>query len=202
MIHITKNAKKYIQKLLSQKNQDKNIRITITHPGTPYAECILEYFPKNAIQPNDIAIKFQKFSLYTHKSFISYLKHAKIHLKQDKYASQLILNAPKIFKEKINQHTTKLNNKEKTLLLKNINSFVKSNINPILLNHRGTIEIIDINKDMKILIKFHGSCNGCAMSTHTLKEGIEKKLLKNFPELHGVQDITEHQYHHTPFFDY
>ncbi|KES19325.1 Thioredoxin-like protein [Gilliamella apicola SCGC AB-598-B02] len=36
-------------------------------------------------------------------------------------------------------------------------------------------------------------CNGCSMVDYTLKEGIEKQLMVEFPELAGVKDITEHQ---------
>ncbi|SUX67912.1 putative DNA uptake protein [Citrobacter freundii] len=36
-------------------------------------------------------------------------------------------------------------------------------------------------------------CNGCSMVDVTLKEGIEKQLLAEFPELKGVRDLTEHQ---------
>ena len=37
------------------------------------------------------------------------------------------------------------------------------------------------------------AANGCSMVDVTLKEGIEKQLLAEFPELKGVRDLTEHQ---------
>ena len=43
------------------------------------------------------------------------------------------------------------------------------------------------------ILQFGGGCNGCSMVDVTLKEGIEKQLLAEFPELKGVRDLTEHQ---------
>ena len=43
------------------------------------------------------------------------------------------------------------------------------------------------------ILQFGGGCNGCSMVDVTLKEGIEKQLLNEFPELKGVRDLTEHQ---------
>ena len=42
-------------------------------------------------------------------------------------------------------------------------------------------------------LQFGGGCNGCSMVDVTLKEGIEKQMLNEFPELKGVRDLTEHQ---------
>ncbi|MDP1051854.1 NifU family protein, partial [Klebsiella quasipneumoniae] len=43
------------------------------------------------------------------------------------------------------------------------------------------------------ILQFGGGCNGCSMVDVTLKEGIEKQLLNECPELKGVRDLTEHQ---------
>ena len=43
------------------------------------------------------------------------------------------------------------------------------------------------------ILQFGGGCNGCSMVDVTLKEGIEKQMLNEFPELKGVRDLTEHQ---------
>ena len=56
--------------------------------------------------------------------------------------------------------------------------------------HDKSLEI----KDGVAILQFGGGCNGCSMVDFTLKEGIEKQLLEQFPgELTGVKDATEHQ---------
>lgn len=50
-----------------------------------------------------------------------------------------------------------------------------------------------MTEEGRVVLQFGGGCNGCAMVDVTLKEGIEKELLAHFPELTGVQDVTEYQ---------
>uniref|UniRef100_A0A1B0C167 NIF system FeS cluster assembly NifU C-terminal domain-containing protein n=1 Tax=Glossina palpalis gambiensis TaxID=67801 RepID=A0A1B0C167_9MUSC len=60
------------------------------------------------------------------------------------------------------------------------------------MQHGGHLELIELTKDMFVLIKFFGGCNGCSMVNMTLKDGIEKEIKKFFPEIKGVKDVTEH----------
>lgn len=53
--------------------------------------------------------------------------------------------------------------------------------------------LMEITEDGYAILQFGGGCNGCSMVDVTLKEGIEKQLLNEFPELKGVRDLTEHQ---------
>ena len=52
---------------------------------------------------------------------------------------------------------------------------------------------MEITEDGYAILQFGGGCNGCSMVDVTLKEGIEKQLLNEFPELKAVRDLTEHQ---------
>jgi Fe/S biogenesis protein NfuA len=52
---------------------------------------------------------------------------------------------------------------------------------------------MEITDEGYAILQFGGGCNGCSMVDVTLKEGIEKQLLAEFPELKGVRDLTEHQ---------
>ena len=53
--------------------------------------------------------------------------------------------------------------------------------------------LMEITDEGYAILQFGGGCNGCSMVDVTLKEGIEKQLLNEFPELKGVRDLTEHQ---------
>ncbi|HBP8410958.1 Fe-S biogenesis protein NfuA, partial [Staphylococcus aureus] len=62
-----------------------------------------------------------------------------------------------------------------------------------LAGHGGRVSLMEITEDGYAILQFGGGCNGCSMVDVTLKEGIEKQLLNEFPELKGVRDLTEHQ---------
>ena len=70
---------------------------------------------------------------------------------------------------------------------------LKAQINPQLAGLGGRRIIKKITEDGYAILQFGGGCNGCSMVDVTLKEGIEKQLLNEFPELKGVRDLTEHQ---------
>ena len=59
--------------------------------------------------------------------------------------------------------------------------------------HGGRVTLMEISEDGLAILQFGGGCNGCPMVDVTLKEGIEKQLLNEFPDLKGVRDLTEHQ---------
>ncbi|WP_294088765.1 NifU family protein, partial [uncultured Actinobacillus sp.] len=62
-------------------------------------------------------------------------------------------------------------------------------------SHGGKVTLIEVTEDKFAILQFGGGCNGCSMVDVTLKEGIEKQLLLQFPgELAGVKDVTEHQH--------
>ena len=50
----------------------------------------------------------------------------------------------------------------------------------------------EITNDNYVVLQFGGGCQGCGMVDVTLKEGIEKTLVENIPEIRGVRDITDH----------
>ena len=50
------------------------------------------------------------------------------------------------------------------------------------------------------ILQFGGGCQGCGMVDVTLKDGIEKTLLEQLPELAGVKDMTDHSLDEHAFY--
>jgi Fe/S biogenesis protein NfuA len=61
------------------------------------------------------------------------------------------------------------------------------------------VKLVDIHLG-KVYLYFGGGCQGCSQASVTVKQGIEKLLLKEFPELTGVEDITNHSAGTNPYF--
>ncbi|VFP88764.1 Fe/S biogenesis protein NfuA [Buchnera aphidicola (Cinara piceae)] len=185
MITISDSAKKYIIKLLSKKKVGTNIRIFVNSPGTMYAECGMAYCGYQDVdKKNDKKISFNEFNIYLSKSILPFLKNATIDIITNDLGTQITIKAP----------YAKLLNKSKKFyqLELNVKNFLSDKINPKLLLHGGSVILIEISDTGIAIIKFSGGCNGCAMIDSTLKVGIEKKLIKHFPEISGVSDITNH----------
>ncbi len=63
-------------------------------------------------------------------------------------------------------------------------------IRPHLAVDGGNVEVVDVTDDLKVQIKWLGNCEGCAMSTMTMRAGIEQTLRMNVPEVTGVEAIN------------
>ncbi len=61
-------------------------------------------------------------------------------------------------------------------------------IRPALQADGGDIELIDI-QDGVVKVKLTGACGGCPMSQMTLKQGVERALKQDVPEVKGVESI-------------
>lgn len=177
MIYITKKAQKYLAQLLFNKPKETHIKLLILFPNTQNIKCQIKYYiPKAKFFDKEKKFKFSDFNVYVNKKNIEQIKYVRIRLKNNNLNKQIII--------KISEKKTNLKQK--------LSVFIKSKINTFLIQHGGHVELVDLTKDMFVLIKFFGGCNGCSMASVTLKEGIEKEIKKFFPEIMGVKDITQH----------
>jgi Fe-S cluster biogenesis protein NfuA len=63
---------------------------------------------------------------------------------------------------------------------------VINKIRPMLQADGGDVELVDV-KDGVVKVRLQGACVGCPMSQMTLKNGIEKLLQKEIPEVKSVE---------------
>ncbi|XAJ82866.1 NifU family protein [Buchnera aphidicola (Mindarus japonicus)] len=184
MINISKSAQDYFVNLLSKEKKNTNIRIFLKNPGTKSAECGLTYCFENDISSLDKKIKYSNFNIYINSSIFLYFKDATIDIVKENENSRLVLNAPYVRKSLFNRSASL---KDKIIV------FLNEKINPKLNLHGGSISLVDITEEKHAVLEFKGGCNGCSMAHITLKSGVEKELLKHFPELKKVIDVTEHK---------
>jgi Fe-S cluster biogenesis protein NfuA len=59
-------------------------------------------------------------------------------------------------------------------------------IKPMLQADGGDVELIDV-KDGVVTVRLQGACAGCPMSQMTLKNGIERILKQEVPEVVAVE---------------
>ena len=73
-----------------------------------------------------------------------------------------------------------------------MNYILYDEINPQLASHGGNVQLDCITQDNYVVLQFGGGCQGCGMVDVTLKDGIEKTLVEQIPEVTGVKDMTDH----------
>jgi Fe-S cluster biogenesis protein NfuA len=62
-------------------------------------------------------------------------------------------------------------------------------IRPFLQRDGGDIQLIDVTDDGIVKVQLTGACQGCPMSQMTLKQGVERALMKEVPGVKEVQAI-------------
>jgi len=65
---------------------------------------------------------------------------------------------------------------------------VINKIRPMLQADGGDVELVDV-EDGVVKVRLQGACVGCPMSQMTLKNGIEKLLQKEIPEVKSVERV-------------
>ncbi len=61
-------------------------------------------------------------------------------------------------------------------------------IRPMLQRDGGDIELVEVS-DGIVKVRLTGACKGCPMSQMTMKQGVEKLLMKEVPGLKQVQAV-------------
>ena len=59
----------------------------------------------------------------------------------------------------------------------------------MLMADGGNVELVDVNDEGVVKVKLTGACAGCPMSTMTLKNGIERLLKEELPEVKEVVSV-------------
>ena len=60
-------------------------------------------------------------------------------------------------------------------------------VRPALQADGGDTEILDVTSDGRLLLRLIGACGGCPMSPQTLKQGIERVIHREVPEIRAVE---------------
>jgi len=60
---------------------------------------------------------------------------------------------------------------------------------PYLQADGGDVELVEVTEDNIVRVKLKGACGGCPMATMTLKNGIERLVRQDIPEIKEVQSV-------------
>jgi Fe-S cluster biogenesis protein NfuA len=77
---------------------------------------------------------------------------------------------------------------EKFMTTKEMVSSVLDQIRPSLNADGGDVELVDV-VDGVVTVRLKGHCAGCPMSQMTLKNGIERLLKEQIPEVKSVEKV-------------
>ena len=59
-------------------------------------------------------------------------------------------------------------------------------VRPMLKADGGSVELVEVSQDGIVKIKLTGACGSCPFSSMTLKNGIERVIIQDVPEVKQV----------------
>ncbi len=185
MVTITEPAQDYLAELLKKQDCDGiAIRIFIIDAGTPRAETCISFCRPGEKKKDDEVKDYKGFKAYIEQQSMPFLEDAVVDFAKDDFGGgQLTIKAPNSRLPRLGEDST---------LADRVNYVLYNEINPALASHGGNVTLEEIFKDNIAVLRFGGGCQGCGMVDVTLKDGVEKTLLEQVPELTEVRDVTDH----------
>ncbi len=181
---ITESAQNYLAELLSDQDDDVlGIRMFVNSPGTPKAETCIAYCRADDVQDDDIVVEYEKLTARYELRSVGFLDEAFVDYAKDRMGGQLTIKAPNAKLPKVNDDSP---------IEDRINYVLYNEVNPSLAAHGGEVSLIEVTAESIAVLQFGGGCQGCGMVEATLKEGVEKSLLDQIPQLTAVRDVTDH----------
>ena len=183
MITITESAREYLAELLSKQADALGVRVFINQPGTPKAETCIAYCREGDIEEGDVEEDFGQFRAWFQGRSVPFLEDAMVDYNKDKFGGQLTIKAPNAKMPRVDADSP---------VEDRINYVLYNEVNPSLAAHGGEVSLVEVTEDAFAILQFGGGCQGCSAVSITLKDGVEKTLLEQVPELAGVRDATDH----------
>ena len=147
LVTISDSAVTYLQDLLNSQEEETNIKIFVSAPGTMRAETCIVY------------CKVGDLSVFLENESLPFLEDCKVDYHPDKFGGQLTIRAP-------NAKVPSL--KEDSSIEEKINYYLYSEINPSLASHGGEVSLVEVIDSSKAVLRFGGGCQGCGMVDLTL----------------------------------
>lgn len=199
ILEISDSARdKIVELLQSRDGGDLVVRVLVTGrlPGGGY-QTEFQFIEKNEQQETDSVQDAGGFLLYYDPGCATSLRGAKVDYDASKYSAGFNIDypqSPTILPPGVEQRQD-WSDPISIAVLK----VVDEHINPGVAMHDGWVLLLDV-KDEAAYIEMGGGCQGCGMSFVTLKQGIEKMIMQNVPQIKQVIDITEHADGTNPYY--
>jgi Fe-S cluster biogenesis protein NfuA len=62
-------------------------------------------------------------------------------------------------------------------------------VRPMLLADGGDVELVEVTEQGVVRVRLQGACHGCPMSAMTLRNGIERIVKEQVPEVTAVEAV-------------
>lgn len=187
MITIDETARTKIMGMLAEENKSESaLRVRITGRNASGYQHALSLVEPGHEKPDDIAVDAAGIRIVVDPKTAPNIDGASIEFVDDLYGGGFKVNNPNgpSWSNPVEQK---------------IQVLIDSKINPGLAAHGGHLDLLEVRGE-KAFVHFGGGCQGCGMANVTLKQGVEKMILEEVPEVTAVIDSTDHASGENPYY--
>lgn len=191
-LNITGRAHQHFVALLQQEAvPNMGIRVFVEHPHSRKAEVGVAFCPPEDIREEYLKLSQGEFNILVAPEDAGRLEEATIDFEEEGVEAKLIITAPFLQGKRPAEDAT---------LAERVSFILDSEINPSLAQHKGMVSLVEVTADQVVVLRFGGGCHGCGMADITLKQGIERSLKEQLPEIREVRDVTDHTTGTNPYY--
>ena len=189
MITLTETAtRKFLEIVTAEGRKDCGLRVIVNNGGTAAVEFALNFVDPDQARDDDVVVELPELRIYMDPASARFLEGASIDFIDNLNESGFKVEAPDSGSKKPSGP-----------LAEAVQGVLEEKINPAVAAHGGHIELIAV-EDATAYLKFGGGCQGCGMVNVTLKQGVEKILFEEVPEVTRVMDVTDHASGTNPYY--
>jgi Fe/S biogenesis protein NfuA len=189
MITITEAArKKFLEVTEAEGKSDHGLRVIVRGGGTAMPQFALNFVAPDGTGEDDVIEDVGEFKVYLDAESAGFLDGATVDFIDALDQSGFKVDAP-------NAGIPKPTGPVAEAVIRVLDEM----INPGVAAHGGHVSLVAIEGDTAYLA-FGGGCQGCGMINVTLKQGVEKVLFEEVPQITRVMDITDHAAGTNPYY--
>ena len=190
MIKITPAARdRFLEVLKAEGREGHGLRVSVSGGGTPRPEFALNFVSPDEAGEADLVEDLGPFKVYIDPDSAKFLEGGSVDFIDNLTESGFKVEAP-------NAGTKG----PEGPVAEAVQKVLVEKINPSVQSHGGFVELVAI-EDGTAFLRFGGGCQGCGMINVTLKQGVEKALFAEVPQIKKVMDVTDHAAGDNPYYE-
>jgi Fe/S biogenesis protein NfuA len=163
--------------------------VIVERGGSPRPEFALNFVGPDEVADDDTAVDVGGFKIYMDPASSRWLDGASVDYVETLSESGFKVDAPKAGLAK-----------PAGAVADAVQQVLDVHINPGVASHGGHVSLVAI-EDGTAYLRFGGGCQGCGMINVTLKQGVEKILFAEVPQVTKVMDTTDHAAGSNPYYE-
>jgi Fe/S biogenesis protein NfuA len=189
MITVTDIAKQKFREVVEQEGkQGHGLRVIVQQGGTWRPEFALDFVAPGEAAADDTVVDVGELKVYMDPESARWLDGASVDYVETLHESGFKVEAPGAGIPRPSGP-----------LAEAVERALEEKINPAVAMHGGHVSLVAVENETAYL-RFGGGCQGCGMVNVTLKQGVEKVLFEDVPQITRVMDVTDHAAGENPYY--